>query len=58
MSNIARYCLVLGVAYWMAKPVKSSFFATEMPKISSAGVKNHQLEMKSTPPQFFAQADF
>jgi hypothetical protein len=42
----------------VAKPVKSSFFATEMPEIGGAGVKNHHLEMKSTPPQFFARADF
>jgi len=58
IPDIARYYLVFGVAYWMAKPVKSSFFATEMPKIGSAGVKNHHLEMTSTPPQFFARADF
>jgi hypothetical protein len=42
----------------VAKPVKSSFFATKTPEIGGAGVKNHQLEMKSTPPQFFARADF
>jgi hypothetical protein len=42
----------------VAKPVKSSFFATEMPEIGGAGVKNHHLEMKSTPPQFFVRADF
>jgi hypothetical protein len=42
----------------MAKPVKSSFFATEMLEIGGAGVKNHHLEMTSTPPQFFARADF
>ena len=29
-----------------------------MPKIGGAGVKNHHLETKSTPPQFFARADF
>jgi hypothetical protein len=29
-----------------------------MPEIDSAGVKNHHLEMKSTPPPFFARADF
>jgi hypothetical protein len=34
------------------------FFAKEMPEIGGAGVKNHHLEMKSTPPQFFARADF
>jgi len=34
------------------------FFATKTPEIGGAGVKNHHLEMKSTPPQFFARADF
>jgi integrase len=29
-----------------------------MPEIGGAGVKNHHLETKSTPPQFFARADF
>jgi hypothetical protein len=42
----------------MAKPVKSSFFATKTPEIGGAGVKNHHLETISTPPQFFARADF
>jgi hypothetical protein len=42
----------------MAKPVKSSFFATKTPEIGGAGVKNHHLEMKSTPHQIFARADF
>jgi hypothetical protein len=34
------------------------FFATKTPEIGGAGVKNHHLETKSTPPQFFARADF
>ena len=29
-----------------------------MPEIGGAGVKNHHVEMTSTPPQFFARADF
>jgi hypothetical protein len=34
------------------------FLPMKTPGIDSAGVKNHHLEMKSTPPQFFARADF
>jgi hypothetical protein len=34
------------------------FLLKKTPEIGGAGVKNHHLEMTSTPPQFFARADF